>query len=107
MKDGSETSEYILTVFWTTKALAGFLLLIFVSAIDWRVGVILLPAVCVLIYMASVLVNNYSENRFRLKAQRAAEDKAEPTIRHIGFGRDLEIETEDELQEEEEEDDGD
>lgn len=103
MKDGRETSEYVLTIFWTVKALAGFGSLVCVSATDWRAGAVLLPAVCVLIYMASVLTNNYSENRFRLKAQRVAEKKTDSAIvtRRIGFGR----EAEDQPQGEEEDDD--
>lgn len=83
---GSRTSELWLTVGWAIGCAASTASLLALALADWKAALVAAPVVGVWTYFGGIVVNNYSENRFRLKFPER--DKAAPLPqRHIGFAR--------------------
>lgn len=85
MKAGWRTSEFWIASHW---ALIGAGSVATLLSLPWPAALCALPAVCVVVWMAGVVTNNYTENRFQLKARQmpAPDGPAEPA-RTMGFGR--------------------
>lgn len=78
--------------------MAGILALAFTS---WPIALCLAPGVCVLVWMAGAICNNYGENRFLLKAERRLSAE-EGGRKSFGF-RSMAVQQEEESEVEEDE----
>lgn len=106
MRPGYRTTEFWLAAHWMMVATGSAAHLLLSPPATWTGAVATAVAVGTLVYFAGVINNNYSENRFlqksagRLKQQgRSEEEETRPAF---GFGRFIEVETE----EGEQDDDG-
>ncbi len=98
MRDGWKTTEFWVAVKWWCLTASSVALLL---QSTWTSALISLPAVCVLIYMAAAVANNYGENRYLLKAQRSEPDEKGPPQR-FGFASHIAVESADGEEEDEE-----
>lgn len=82
MTPGWKSTEYWLSLKWCLMAACSTGAL-FHS--PWEVALCAMPAVCVLIYMAAAICNNYGENRYLLKLGRTPQDGEEAPKHQFGF----------------------
>lgn len=99
MKSGFRTSEFAVTAGWwgltAVVAIVPFFL-------PWPHSLAMAPCTTLLVYMSGMIANNYSENRWQMKAGKALREQEQQGEKPaFGFGRYVASEAEAESQEEE------
>lgn len=87
---GFRSTEFWLASFWSTKAALAVAALLATTPKTWFSGLIVVPPVCLLIYMAGRLANDYCADRFALKSKRIGPEVDDNPGRTFVFGSHVE-----------------